>query len=160
MERCSICRHRDREAIEDALGRGMAYRSVAEKFGRSPAALSRHWQQHMGKRPVVVEIPAAAPPAESREPLLDLARELREAARQIRVREEMRRPEVAVKAMVQERQNLALELRMREKQGEATWLVDPKSAEFLRLVLKKLERHPETLEEFTEELKKLEEEAA
>jgi hypothetical protein len=71
MERCSICRHPDREAIEDALGR-----------------------------------------------------------------------------------------RMRQQQGEATWVADAKTAEFLRLVTKMLERHPETLQEFTEELKKLEGEEA
>ena len=92
--------------------------------------------------------------------MVALVRELREAARQIRVREELRRPDVAVRAMVQERQNLALEQRMRERQGEPTWLADPKTAEFLRLVMKMLERHPETLEEFREELKKLEGEEA
>jgi hypothetical protein len=39
-------------------------------------------------------------------------------------------------------------------------LADPKTAEFLRLVIKMLERHPETLEAFREELKKLEGEEA
>ncbi|MFN0170069.1 MAG: hypothetical protein ACKV22_26910 [Bryobacteraceae bacterium] len=133
---------------------------VAEKHGPSTAALSRHWQWHMRSRPVLVEIHAEAKPTEWGDPLVELARELREAARQIRVREEMRRPDAAVRAMVQERQSLALEQRMRQQRSEATWRADPKTAEFLRLVTKMLERHPETLQEFSVELKKLEREEA
>jgi len=44
---CSICTHENREAIDEALIAGQSYRKIAERFGVSPAALSRHLRRHL-----------------------------------------------------------------------------------------------------------------
>jgi DNA-binding transcriptional ArsR family regulator len=44
---CSICTHSSRDAIDEALIAGEAYRKISERFGVSPAALSRHLRRHL-----------------------------------------------------------------------------------------------------------------
>ena len=44
---CSICTHDKRDAIDQALIVGTGYRKIAERFGVSPAALSRHLRRHL-----------------------------------------------------------------------------------------------------------------
>ena len=43
---CSICTHVDRVAIETALGRGTALRTIAGRRGVSKTALLRHRDRH------------------------------------------------------------------------------------------------------------------
>ncbi len=42
IKRCSICNHPSRPAIDLGLMDRVPYRALAEKFGLSPSALSRH----------------------------------------------------------------------------------------------------------------------
>ena len=44
---CSICTNEQRDAIDQALIAGTGYRKIAEQFGVSPAALSRHLRRHL-----------------------------------------------------------------------------------------------------------------
>ena len=44
---CSICTNEQRDAIDQALIAGTGYRKIAERFGVSPAALSRHLRRHL-----------------------------------------------------------------------------------------------------------------
>ena len=44
---CSICTHDQRDAIDAELIAGIGYRKIAEQFGVSPAALSRHLRRHL-----------------------------------------------------------------------------------------------------------------
>jgi hypothetical protein len=44
---CSICLHPECPAIEQALAAKAPYRTIAERFGTSPAALSRHQHTHV-----------------------------------------------------------------------------------------------------------------
>ena len=47
---CSICRHNDRERIDEALLNSEPYRAIAARTGTSIAALSRHGWQHVPAR--------------------------------------------------------------------------------------------------------------
>ena len=53
---CSVCVHPDRAEIDAALGRGMAFRKVAERWAVSTTGAHRHKHEHLGKpqRPVLV----------------------------------------------------------------------------------------------------------
>lgn len=44
---CTVCTHRDRDAIETALLQGGTFREIAERYGPSIASLHRHKQAHM-----------------------------------------------------------------------------------------------------------------
>lgn len=56
-QRCTICSHDDRESIDEALVAGTAYRNLAERYGLSLAALSRHRNDHVSAalQAVVIE---------------------------------------------------------------------------------------------------------
>ena len=43
---CTICRHADRRAIDEALGTPEPYRAIARRFSTSPSAIFRHWKKH------------------------------------------------------------------------------------------------------------------
>lgn len=74
---CSICRHPECPAIEQALSAKSPYRIIAERFGTSPAALHRH-KGHTG-----VQAPPAAPPGRV-PPLVDAAQRVQASACQTR----------------------------------------------------------------------------
>jgi len=57
---CSICRHPERQAIDQALAAKEPYRNIAERFETSPAALHRH-QQTRAQPPGAVLL--GAPPS-------------------------------------------------------------------------------------------------
>jgi hypothetical protein len=44
---CSICRHPEKPAINAALIANEPYRFIAERYGTSPAALTRHKAEHL-----------------------------------------------------------------------------------------------------------------
>ena len=44
---CTICNHRDREAIERSLLAGESFRNIATRTGTSPSALVRHRADHL-----------------------------------------------------------------------------------------------------------------
>jgi hypothetical protein len=46
-KQCSICVHPDRAAIDQALATRDPYRNIAERFGVSAPALSRHRKKHL-----------------------------------------------------------------------------------------------------------------
>jgi hypothetical protein len=46
MRTCTICRHRERPAIEADLRAGLPYREVARRHDVSEHALWRHWANH------------------------------------------------------------------------------------------------------------------
>lgn len=46
---CTICNHARRAEIEEALGRGLPFRKVAERFGVSTTSAHRHKRDHLGK---------------------------------------------------------------------------------------------------------------
>lgn len=46
---CTVCRHKKREEIDQALLGGAPYRIIAKRFGASPAAVFRHGKDHISK---------------------------------------------------------------------------------------------------------------
>lgn len=44
---CTVCVHEQRPAIDRALVRGQAVRSVAHSYGLSPSAVDRHFDAHL-----------------------------------------------------------------------------------------------------------------
>ncbi len=44
---CTICTHRDRATIDEALLAGTSFRNIAERFGTSATALYRHKRDHI-----------------------------------------------------------------------------------------------------------------
>src|SRR5713101_8028741 len=57
---CSICRHEDREGIDEALLDSEPYRTIAARTGTSIAALYRHRWQHLRARLVNAKPPASS----------------------------------------------------------------------------------------------------
>jgi hypothetical protein len=84
---CSICRHPECPAIEQALAAKAPYRQIAERFGTSPAALHRHQQTHAQPPadivPLGAQISEAAPPRGT-SALVDAAQRVHAAACQTR----------------------------------------------------------------------------
>ncbi len=76
---CSLCQHPSREAIDQALAAKEPYRTIAERFGTSPAALHRH-QAHTQQTPPLVA-GATKPEASA---LVDTAQRLHTTACRIR----------------------------------------------------------------------------
>lgn len=80
---CSICRHPECQAIEQALAAKAPYRMIAERFGTSPAALHRHQQAHAQPpadvMPMGAQTTEAAPPREV-PALVDAARRVQASA--------------------------------------------------------------------------------
>lgn len=61
--KCSVCNHPDRSEIDKALvTRSMSYRNIAERFGVSVGALSRHKANHL---PRLVEAARASEVAQA-----------------------------------------------------------------------------------------------
>lgn len=46
-QRCTVCRHADRLAIEHTLACGGGQNATAERFGLSKDSVSRHWANHV-----------------------------------------------------------------------------------------------------------------
>lgn len=44
---CTVCSHRDRDALERALLSGQSFRNIAKQFGTSSSALFRHRADHL-----------------------------------------------------------------------------------------------------------------
>ncbi len=49
---CTICTHQQRQAIDKALIAGEPFRNIAERFGTSATALTRHKDDHLPARMV------------------------------------------------------------------------------------------------------------
>ena len=48
--KCSVCGHEQRQAIDRALIDGESFRNIAERFGTSVTALTRHKASHLPER--------------------------------------------------------------------------------------------------------------
>ena len=58
---CSICRHPERQAMDQALAANEPFRYIANRFGTSPAALHRHYHGHTQPRaPYAPAVPLEA----------------------------------------------------------------------------------------------------
>ena len=109
---CTICRHKDREAIDQEILAGDPLRNIAEQFGISLTALHRHKQS---------DIPAALTQAKQAaeetqaETLFDRLRELnRETAAILREARALatRDNDLALKAIARAEKQLELEARL------------------------------------------------
>lgn len=77
---CSLCRHAEREAIDEALIRGKdSLRNVAKRYGTSPASLLRH----RGHIPGTLALAHEAAEATKADTLLERTRSLEEDARRL-----------------------------------------------------------------------------
>lgn len=47
MQKCTICGHLKKSAIEKKIAAGVTYRQVSKKYNISPASLSRHIRNHV-----------------------------------------------------------------------------------------------------------------
>jgi hypothetical protein len=53
VPQCTVCKHRQRKAVEVALRGGTSLRQIRRLYGLSPQALLRHRDRHMRPPPVV-----------------------------------------------------------------------------------------------------------
>ncbi len=77
---CTVCTHGERESIDAALVAGDSYRSIAERFGTSVAAMFRHRGEHV---PAALAQASDAAEVARADTLLDQLGELRADARRI-----------------------------------------------------------------------------
>ena len=82
---CSICRHADREAIDQALVAGGVFRNIAERFGTSTTALHRHKQEHI---PVYLSQASEAQEITQADSLLTKVQQLEADAKRIQAKAE------------------------------------------------------------------------
>ena len=83
---CSICRHLERQAMDQALAAKESYQDIAKRFGTSPAALHRHQQRHA--QPPAGAVPMGEPTSETAPPrgwpaLVDTAHRVHASACQL-----------------------------------------------------------------------------
>ena len=67
---CTICTHPERVAIDKALIAGEPYRNIAERFGTSATALTRHKSEHLSD--TLVKATAAKETADADDLLADI----------------------------------------------------------------------------------------
>jgi hypothetical protein len=75
--KCTICSHAEAEAINQELIKGTPYRTIADRFNVSKAALIRHKEKHL---PVALTQAQAAQEATQADSLLDQIEALRRKA--------------------------------------------------------------------------------
>src|SRR5690242_4575984 len=93
---CTICRHEQRQAIDEALIAGTAFRNIAERFGTSLAALHRHKQEHLPENLVKAREAREVAQADS---LLEQVCHLANEAREILGNVKTTQPATAVQAV-------------------------------------------------------------
>ena len=103
---CTVCEHRDREAIDRALVGDASNRSVASLYDVSEAAVRRHKANHLPAKLVMAEQAAEVAEADN---LLDQVRDLQSRTLAIlEAAEETRQHRTALGAIREARSNLEL----------------------------------------------------
>jgi hypothetical protein len=103
---CTVCEHRDREAIDRALVGSASNRSVASLYDVSEAAVRRHKANHLPAKLVMAERAAEMAEADN---LLDQVRDLQSRTLAIlEAAEETRQHRTALGAIREARSNLEL----------------------------------------------------
>jgi hypothetical protein len=103
---CTVCEHRDREAIDRALVGSASNRSVASLYDVSEAAVRRHKANHLPAKLVMAEQAAEVAEADN---LLDQVRDLQSRTLAIlEAAEETRQHRTALGAIREARSNLEL----------------------------------------------------
>jgi hypothetical protein len=103
---CTVCEHRDREAIDRALVGDASNRSIASLYDVSEAAVRRHKANHLPAKLVMAEQAAEVAEADN---LLDQVRDLQSRTLAIlEAAEETRQHRTALGAIREARSNLEL----------------------------------------------------
>jgi hypothetical protein len=107
---CTICRHAKRQEIDTALLAGQAYRTIANRFAASPAAVFRHGKDHLPKALVKAKATAEVVKAET---LFERLRSLnRDTADILREARESQNHVIALQAIGRAEKQLELEARL------------------------------------------------
>lgn len=141
---CSICHHPDRQAIDEGILAGTAYRTLKEQYGISLAAINRHRASHLPER--LVKAVEAAEVA-SADTLLDQVRDLQ--TRALRILEQAEASgdlRTAIAAIREARGNLELLARMLGELQESQTvniLVAPQWISLRTVILDALQPYPD-----------------
>lgn len=107
---CTICTHAERPAIDMMLVNGTAFRNIAERFGTSATALTRHKSSHL---PTTLAKAQEAEEVANADSLLDQIRSLQTATlRILKKAEEAGKFVPAIMAIKEARGNLELLAKM------------------------------------------------
>ena len=107
---CTICRHDKRQEIDEALLSGQAYRTIANRFAASPAAVFRHGKDHLPKALVKAKATAEDIQADT---LFGRLRSLnRDTADILREARESQNHGIALQAIGRSEKQLELEARL------------------------------------------------
>ena len=108
---CTICNHESREAIDEKLLSGEAYRSIAKHYAISPAALFRHKDHLPAAMVKAVDAAETVQAGNLLDRLRDLNRETAAILREARTKGEENN-ELALKAIARVEKQLELEGRL------------------------------------------------
>jgi transposase-like protein len=141
--RCTVCDHRERHGIDEALVTGAPYRSVAKRFGLSESAVYRHKAEHLPahllKAREVEEVAQA-------DDLLEQVRNLQTRALDILERaEKTGNLRTALAAISQARGNLELLGKLAgelDERPQVNLNVSPQWLELRAVIVGALEPHP------------------
>ena len=141
--RCTVCDHRKRHSIDEALVTGAPYRSVAKRFGLSESAVYRHKTEHLPAHLLKAREVEEAARADD---LLEQVRHLQAHALDILARAEKAGDlRTALAAISQARGNLELLGRLAGELDErpvVNLTVSPEWLELRAVIVGALEPHP------------------
>jgi transposase-like protein len=80
MAECSVCIHRERRAIDDAIAGGRSLRGLSREHGMSPMSLSRHRDNHLAARVAAAAVTRATDDAKQAGRIVDRLARLADAA--------------------------------------------------------------------------------
>ena len=140
---CTVCRHPDRAAIDEALVAGAAYRDIAGQFQLSPSSVHRHSSEHI---PATLSQAAEAVEVARADDLLSQVRSLQARALAILAKaEEAGDLRTALGAIREARGNLELLARLLGELDDTPTvnvLVSPQWLGVRAAILGALEPHP------------------
>lgn len=142
--KCTVCTHPDRAVIEDALLAGVPYRNIAERFGVSIAALSRHQADHVPAHLVKAQEAAEVAQADT---LLAQVRDLQARALSILDKAEAAGDlRTALSAIREARGNLELLAKLLgelQQEGTVNIHLSPEWLELRALIIRAVTPYPE-----------------
>jgi hypothetical protein len=141
---CNVCSHPDREAIDEALVRGIAFPALVAKYRVSKDSLSRHKANHLPAKLVMAQ---AAEEVAQADDLLDQVRGLQ--ARTLAILEAAEgssQHRTALSAIREARGNLELLAKLLgelDDRPQINVLVSPEWLELRAVIVGALEPHPD-----------------
>ncbi len=150
MTRCTICRHGEREKIEEGLLEGRTLRELERRYGVSKSALLRHRDGHLAARMAAGAARRQEGEAEAGEEMWGRLKWMQGRTTSLVLRTERKRPRVAIEALRQLGRLWMMEQRARQaaaserrKAGGSGGCAAVGRAAWARVAAEALREHPE-----------------